>query len=339
MSVGGSLPEDILESYRKAHPPTQYESQPVVEAGKSNTELLVPDGEGVVDPASSHLLVPPPSGVEPRSPQPSSTVLIPQIVGVSSLSVLSTGSDGTNPVTSSLAKYLGIDLSPDGKMAELRRGIILVLHGPPLCGKTTQATALGTRYQAPVLTIDGIVKEAISTAHTTAGGRARGVCIEAAASEPAAVPVADTGTETPVASKASIGGRRTSKPCTLKDSKEPESLKEYFSVEPLVDSEHPVPSGTLPAAKLPEEVVTDIVSDRLLHSDCRHGAIFDGLVSPFTGDAITSAAVLMKAAANRQHIYCVHLELDYSTIKERELNIEVEEQRKKGKRLLSLFYS
>ena len=39
------------------------------------------------------------------------------------------------PVSASIARHLGIDLSPEGKAAMRRRGLALVVHGAPLSGK------------------------------------------------------------------------------------------------------------------------------------------------------------------------------------------------------------
>ena len=39
------------------------------------------------------------------------------------------------PVSASIARHLGIDLSPEGKAARNRRGIAIILHGAPQSGQ------------------------------------------------------------------------------------------------------------------------------------------------------------------------------------------------------------
>ena len=41
------------------------------------------------------------------------------------------------PVTAAIARYLNIDLSPEGKAAENRRGIAIVVYGAPESGMVT----------------------------------------------------------------------------------------------------------------------------------------------------------------------------------------------------------
>lgn len=38
------------------------------------------------------------------------------------------------PVSAAIARYLGIDLTPEGKAARNRRGIAVIVHGPPMSG-------------------------------------------------------------------------------------------------------------------------------------------------------------------------------------------------------------
>uniref|UniRef100_A0A2C9KWG4 Hydin adenylate kinase-like domain-containing protein n=1 Tax=Biomphalaria glabrata TaxID=6526 RepID=A0A2C9KWG4_BIOGL len=84
------------------------------------------------------------------------------------------------PVSAAIARHLGIDLTPEGKAARNRRGIALIIHGAPLSGKTGTAVALAKHYEAALLTLDGIVCDAIANGNTPAGLRARELCLEAA---------------------------------------------------------------------------------------------------------------------------------------------------------------
>jgi hydrocephalus-inducing protein len=85
-----------------------------------------------------------------------------------------------NPVYESIARYLGIDLSNEGRAARNRRGIAIIVHGAPLTGKTRAAKALANYYQCASLSIDEIVKEAIASGTSSAASRARQMCAELA---------------------------------------------------------------------------------------------------------------------------------------------------------------
>lgn len=51
----------------------------------------------------------------------------------------------------------------------------------PLCaGKSTVAIALARHYNAAMLTLDGVIMDAIASGNTSAGMRARQLCAEAA---------------------------------------------------------------------------------------------------------------------------------------------------------------
>lgn len=84
------------------------------------------------------------------------------------------------PVSQAIARYLGIDLSGEGKAARNRRGIAVIVNGPPLSGKTNTAIRLAKQYQAALLTVDRVIIEAIANGNTPAGLRARERCAEAA---------------------------------------------------------------------------------------------------------------------------------------------------------------
>ncbi len=86
-----------------------------------------------------------------------------------------------NPVFDSIAQYLGIDLSVEGRAARNRRGVAMIVHGPPLSGKSRGAVALAKHYECALLTIDSIVIDAISNSTSTAATKARQMCADMAA--------------------------------------------------------------------------------------------------------------------------------------------------------------
>ncbi|XP_065590287.1 hydrocephalus-inducing protein homolog [Cyrtonyx montezumae] len=85
-----------------------------------------------------------------------------------------------SPVLRAIAHHLGIDLSPESRAAQNRRGIAIIIHGAPLTGKTSAAVALSRHYGAACLSIDSLVTEAISDRSSSAGLCARDLCLRAA---------------------------------------------------------------------------------------------------------------------------------------------------------------
>ncbi|NXX62461.1 HYDIN protein, partial [Scopus umbretta] len=85
-----------------------------------------------------------------------------------------------SPVYRAIARHLGIDISAEGHTAQKRRGIVVIVHGAPLTGKTLAAVTLSKYYGAACLSIDAVVTEAMSDRSSSAGLRARELCIRAA---------------------------------------------------------------------------------------------------------------------------------------------------------------
>lgn len=85
------------------------------------------------------------------------------------------------PVAQALAQYLGIDLTADGVQARNRRGISVIVHGPPgsgkssdlsitrllsiFSGKTMIARELSQHYDCALLSLDQVIIDAIDSAH------------------------------------------------------------------------------------------------------------------------------------------------------------------------------
>ncbi|KAM9374294.1 hydrocephalus-inducing protein homolog [Phaethornis superciliosus] len=85
-----------------------------------------------------------------------------------------------SPVCRALARHLGIDISAEGQAAQKCRGIVIIVHGAPLTGKTAAAAALSKCYGAACVSIDAVVRESISERRSSAGLRARELCMRAA---------------------------------------------------------------------------------------------------------------------------------------------------------------
>jgi len=84
-------------------------------------------------------------------------------------SELSVGDLEITPVSAAIACYLGIDLSVEGKAARNRRGICIIVHGAPLSGKSATSIDLARRYRTALVTIDGVVEQAIVEGKSSAG--------------------------------------------------------------------------------------------------------------------------------------------------------------------------
>ena len=248
----------------------------------------------------------------------------------------------TSPVAACLTRYLGIDLKQEIAMAELRKGIVFVLCGSPLSGKTTQAHNLAQIYGAVVVSVDELIINVISSASTPAGCRAREVCMEAR-NKPK-VPSVDLKAGFQGAGASRRGRNLVSKVCQSVGSGNKELSYDAltdpptpFIVQTLDNSQCAVPDGSLLPIVLPEDIVVEIISDRLQLPDCQKGVVFDGLDSQFTLNQHMTAALLLKAFQSRMHIYFINIHMSECEILQRVVNAEVENQRIIG-RILKLGY-
>ena len=274
---------------------------------------------------------------ESKTPQPSMTALLshPELSVIGSLSVLTDGVSlshpdiEVSPVYAAIARHLGIDLSPEALEAENRRGIAVIVHGPPSSGRSTQAKILGGIFKGAVLALDNVLIDAISSASTPAGCKARECCIQAAQAKAETAQAAAEMADVP-----SSHSNTAKKQPSLKE-KEKEKEKEVasspsqpeppkpFSVLPLNESQYAIPEGTMLPTVLPEELIAEILSDRLQFADCLKGIIFDGIESHFTSSTSISAGLILRAFNNRKHIYFVSFDMELDDIKSRLKQIEL----------------
>lgn len=177
-----------------------------------------------------------------------------------------------SPVCTTLAKYMGVDITPEARLAETRRGVVVMMYGPVMSGKTTQANLLAETYSGTVLTIDNIIIDAISKAGTAAGKRARESCIEATNSPVDSIPTSNIPIPENTTAKKSAqkGGEKeqskleqtitVEQPTTASRCISPQP----FQVEPVNNnSSLNTPNNILMPAYLPEDCVVDILSERL----------------------------------------------------------------------------
>ncbi|KAB0347974.1 hypothetical protein FD754_012831 [Muntiacus muntjak] len=103
-----------------------------------------------------------------------------KIQSIDSHSAEEVGEVENNPVSKAIARYLGIDISAEGRMAKNRKGIAIIIHGTPLSGKSATSVNMARYYSAACLNLDSVMLEAISDGNNIAGIRARELCIRAA---------------------------------------------------------------------------------------------------------------------------------------------------------------
>ncbi|XP_046359897.2 hydrocephalus-inducing protein homolog isoform X3 [Haliotis rufescens] len=275
------------------------------------------------------------------------------------------------PVSAAIARHLGIDLTPEGKAARNRRGISLIVHGPPMSGKSSTVVMLAKRYKAAILSVDGVVLEAISNGNTPSGLKARELCADAARRkaeeikglEPddpektkaggLSVEALTAHTQGTIPGTGVVGGaasmisnRKTS---TISEQKGKEkhhggsvlgakTAVNTSSVDGATGSQ--VPSSPPPLAApiarrlsvsasvageeglmsciLPEELLVDLLAERMQLDDCHRGVVFDGLETLFSQNYLTTTNAILKALNNRRFIFFVTLKLDYNILKEQE---------------------
>ena len=72
------------------------------------------------------------------------------------------------PVAAAIASYLGINLASEGNSL-CRHSVCVVVHGPPLSGKTATAIELSKMYHAAVIKIDEVIMQSIKNGRSVAG--------------------------------------------------------------------------------------------------------------------------------------------------------------------------
>ncbi|KAI4885088.1 hypothetical protein NFI96_023140 [Prochilodus magdalenae] len=256
-----------------------------------------------------------------------------------------------NPVSRAIARHMGIDLSPEGQAARNRRGVAIIVHGAPLTGKTGLAVSLARYYGVACLSIDGVVQEAVSSGVSKAAMQARELC-GVAIMEPAlgtldetAPAVSDvmgtTGQPVGVLSVEAVA-RHAAEGGQANDPKNPSSTVSTHNktsttgpkrndgssltavamagqVQRLL-SESISQMGELRAmsSELPDDLLTEILSERLQLSDCHRGVVIDGLETLYCRSPSAVLQIVLKAFNNRRHIYVINLNDSHRAFKARE---------------------
>ncbi|XP_068943597.1 hydrocephalus-inducing protein homolog [Petaurus breviceps papuanus] len=69
---------------------------------------------------------------------------------------------------------------------------------------------------------------------------------------------------------------------------------------------------------LPEDLLVQIIEERIQLSDCYRGVVFDGLDTVFARNTACALQCLLRAIGNRDHIYFINVAQDYGIMKARE---------------------
>uniref|UniRef100_A0A3Q2PEK1 HYDIN axonemal central pair apparatus protein n=1 Tax=Fundulus heteroclitus TaxID=8078 RepID=A0A3Q2PEK1_FUNHE len=93
----------------------------------------------------------------------------------------SLGQSEMTPVSRAIARYMELDLSPEGLTTQNHKGIAIIVYGAPHTGKISMAAALACYYEAACLSIDAVVTEAIQNGTSPASLSARQLYDAAAA--------------------------------------------------------------------------------------------------------------------------------------------------------------
>ncbi|KAM6177458.1 hydrocephalus-inducing protein homolog [Erethizon dorsatum] len=278
----------------------------------------------------------------------------------------------SNPVSKAIARHLGIDISAESRMAKSRKGIIIIIHGTPLSGKTVNAISIAKYYSAACLSIDSIVLEAISDSSSIPGIQARELCIKATI-EQSIKEGEDSTQEASGGQSATVQSRQSSEnlgkltseitvvtseikpgksmrgsvllPKSKPESHSSASQKQHHQHQ----SETPqVPSSPLlgptqrrlsvsasvggetglTSCVLPDELLTQILTERIQLSDCYQGVVFDGLDTLFARSAPAALLCLLKAIGSREHIYVLNMAQDYMAMKAQEKARKEQEENK-----------
>ncbi|XP_066050969.1 LOW QUALITY PROTEIN: hydrocephalus-inducing protein homolog [Chamaea fasciata] len=237
-----------------------------------------------------------------------------------------------NPISQAVLRHLGTDPSSESCGAQQAKGIVVILHGPPRAGKTEIAAALCHHYDAAPLSIDTVVKEAIANDGSQAGLRARELCTEAAMElesknkgNAGEKPQLIAQTKNKQASGEKINKNAEGKSHPAQKKKEPASKPQWSTLQ-LTVSTAPAPQQlnitsscgeelNCLSCVLPEDLLVEILCERLKHKDCYKGVVFDGLESLFASSLESSLLCVLRAVKNRRYIFVVNMHQDYASWK------------------------
>ncbi|XP_051884712.1 hydrocephalus-inducing protein homolog [Pristis pectinata] len=79
--------------------------------------------------------------------------------------------------------------------------------------------------------------------------------------------------------------------------------------------------------QLPDDMLVELLAERLQLNDCCQGVVFDGLENQHSNNETSTLLAVLKAINNRRHIYFINLSQEYAVMKAREkAKLQEEEQ-------------
>ncbi|XP_072492710.1 hydrocephalus-inducing protein homolog isoform X2 [Notamacropus eugenii] len=85
---------------------------------------------------------------------------------------------------------------------------------------------------------------------------------------------------------------------------------------------------------LPEDLLVQIIEERIQLSDCYRGVVFDGIETVFARNTACALQCLLRAISNREHIYFINVAQDYNIMKARE-KAKVEKMEKEHQEMIA----
>ncbi|XP_078257666.1 hydrocephalus-inducing protein homolog [Rhinoraja longicauda] len=259
------------------------------------------------------------------------------------------------PVSKAIGRYLGLDFSPEACAFRNRKGITFIVHGTPYSGKTNAAIFLANHYGAAYLTIDSIIHEALSSGTSPVALRAQELWAKAildqiqkeneeAAQVEGAMqhsfqvpgglnvdgPNKQLPESSPVSETKTIHGSFTTQPKSSQVTSRTSHIipkqqidMQVSQVSTLIQiAQQPVSittsqmGDTNPAGfQLPDEMLVEILKERLQLNDCCRGIVFDGLENQYNNNEAFTLLTVLKAINNRRHIYFINISQEYAVMK------------------------
>ena len=256
------------------------------------------------------------------------------------------GEAGMTPVRAALDRYHGRDVAR-ARAAIDRGGFNAILHGPMGSGKSTQAARWAGEYHAVLLTVNDVIEQAMVNPASAPGQRARQLCIQAAEARdalvaadqaaalaaahptesagskgtragphapPAAVPVQETTSSTSVLRTSrgfAVAGMLAVAISGAADDDTPDMEPSQPVSEPQ-DTHAPKyadPHSVPPVTQLSEDVLVELLAERVLAADALTGVVFDGLHCKYAS-FLTTAKALLRVLGAREHLFFILLEAD-----------------------------
>ncbi|XP_051658043.1 hydrocephalus-inducing protein homolog [Manacus candei] len=229
------------------------------------------------------------------------------------------------PIRQAVRRYLDTNPVVEELKAQMPRGIAIIVYGTPRTGKTRAAAALSKYYSAACLSLAEVVTEAMSDERSSAGRRARELCVEAARQQRARREQMPGKKGAEAKKTQPSPGDKASQKTLSAGHQSTSATKDKASDKPQMAA---VSCATAPAPQrltiltragrkeekrkcwscvLPEELLVEIISERLQLSDCYKGVVFDGLETLFASSLASSLLCVLKAVSNRPHIHVVNI--------------------------------